>query len=257
MEVEYIYAVGHRVWADESGQWCFTQPQCDHRQALEVYDLTLEGDLRTELILLKDGLLPVSEVTPGLRRLLAGASEVDFIMLARAAEVAVWDRDHNFCSRCGGGLNHHQQDLAKQCDSCGLVQYPRLSPCIITLVTDGEYCLLAHGIRFPEPRYSTLAGFIEAGETAEAALAREVKEEVGVDVSNIRYFGSQSWPFPHSLMLGYFADYAGGEIVPEAGEIVDAKWFHYTELKEVPIPPKLSISRELIDAFIERCEAAA
>ena len=95
----------------------------------------------------------------------------------------------------------------KHCESCQLTQYPRLSPCIITLVTRGEYCLLAHGTRFPQPRYSTLAGFIEAGESAEAALVREVKEEVGVDVTNIRYFRSQSWPFPHSFMLGFFADY--------------------------------------------------
>ncbi|SEQ68437.1 NAD+ diphosphatase [Amphritea atlantica] len=255
MEIEYIYSSGHRVWSDLQGRWIFTQPCCDHNLALEEYDLTLLPQQQVKLLIMPEEVLP--HETPGLqlRQLLSRSEESMFPLLSRAAQVTTWSRDHNFCPRCGDALRHHHQDLAKQCDGCGLTQYPRLSPCIITLVTRGEYCILAQGVRFTEPRFSTLAGFIEAGESAEDALAREVREEVGVEVSNIRYHCSQSWPFPHSLMLGFFADYVSGEIVPEPGEIVDARWFHYSELDEAPIPPPFTISRQLIDEFVKRCRA--
>lgn len=253
METEYIYAVNGRVWADDRGCWLFSEPLYDEKQAVEIYDISLDESRSVRLIILPESILPVNDQV-NLRLLLSGCEETGYVLLSRAAEVLTWDKDHNFCPRCGNQLSHHQQDLAKQCDHCGLVQYPRLSPCIITLVTRGEYCLLAHGVRFPQPRYSTLAGFIEAGESAEDALVREVREEVGIDVCNIRYFRSQSWPFPHSFMLGYFADYAGGEITPDPAEIVDAQWFHYTELDSAPIPPAFTIARKLIDQFISECQ---
>ena len=135
-----------------------------------------------------------------------------------------------------------------RCPACTLSAYPRIAPAIIVLVQRGDLALLAHGTRFPAPFYSTLAGFVEPGESLEETLVREVKEEVGVDVGDIRYFGSQSWPFPHSLMLGFFATWQGGEIVCEPTEIVDAKWFRAAELPM--IPPRPSISRQLIDAWV-------
>lgn len=250
MDIEFIYAAGDKVCSDAQGQWLFSVPYCDHDVALEEYDLTLVPDRQIRLIVLPEDQCGNLSSISGLRQLLSESEEQHFPLLSRAAQVTTWNRDHSFCPRCAGALVHHQQDLAKECESCGLIQYPRLSPCIITLVTRGEYCLLAQGIRFTEPRYSTLAGFIEAGESAEDALAREVREEVGVEVTNIRYHCSQSWPFPHSFMLGFFADYLCGEIVPEPGEIVDARWFHYSELKDTPIPPGFTISRHLIDVFL-------
>ena len=254
MQIEYIYAVGNRVCSDDLGRWRFTAPCCDHALALEVYNLTLMPEQQIRLVILPESQGGSLTTVRGLRQLLSESGEQDFPLLSRAAQVTTWSRDHLHCPRCATALSHHQQDLAKQCEACGLTQYPRLSPCIITLVIRGEYCLLAQGVRFTEPRYSTLAGFIEAGESAEDALAREVREEVGVEVANIRYHCSQSWPFPHSFMLGFFADYLSGDIVPEPSEIVDARWFHYSELKNTPIPPGFTISRQLIDAFLEQCE---
>lgn len=190
------------------------------------------------------GLEPVQ----GLRGLLARAQdEADYARLARAAQLATWDDQNRFCGRCGSALAPHPQDLARQCPDCSLVLYPRISPCIIVLVTRGDRCLLAHSARFPAGRFSTLAGFIEAGETAEAALCREVREEVGIEVKNIRFFASQSWPFPHQLMLGFFADYAGGELQPDGDEILQADWFGVDELPD--LPPPFSIARRLIDHF--------
>lgn len=254
MKIEYIYVAGHKIWSDLSDRWLFTEPRHDHENAIGVYELSLVPEQSLKLVVMpEDGAL-LSEAGAGLRRLLAAADEQDFVLLSRAAQVATWHKDHQFCPRCGNKLEHHNQDLAKECVKCGLLQYPRISPCIITLVTDGDYCLLAHGIRFQEKRYSTLAGFIEAGESAEDALRREVKEEVGVEVQNIGYFKSQSWPFPHSFMLGFFAEYAGGDIVLQPEEIVDAQWFHYEDLPAMP--PGFSISRQLIDHFVaERISA--
>lgn len=254
MKVEYIYAVGQKIWSDLSDNWLFSEPLHDHGQALVVYELGLAPEQCLKLIVMPENGALLHEAGAGLRRLLAASDEKGFAMLSRAAQVSTWHQDHKFCPRCGSRLQHHNQDLAKECVGCGLLQYPRISPCIITLVTDGDYCLLAHGIRFQEKRYSTLAGFIEAGESAEEALIREVREEVGVEVRNITYFKSQSWPFPHALMFGYFADYAGGEIVLQPEEIVDAQWFHYADLPAMP--PGFSISRQLIDHFIAERTAA-
>jgi NAD+ diphosphatase len=136
-----------------------------------------------------------------------------------------------------------------RCPSCGLLAYPRISPAVIVLIRRGDRALLARGVRFPLPFYSALAGFVEVGETLEDTVAREVREEVGVEVERIRYFGSQPWPFPHSLMVGFSAEWKSGEIAPDAREIVDAQWFGAAALP--PIPPRLSIARRLIDAWLD------
>ncbi len=179
-----------------------------------------------------------------------GRMEVPLFALAgRAQQILAWERDHRFCGRCGAEMYVDLGERAMRCDPCGTVNYPRIAPCIITLVTRGDHMLLARNANFPRPMYSTLAGFIEAGESAEETLVREVKEEVGVDVDEIRYFGSQSWPFPNQLMLGYFARYAGGDIVCDPTEIADAGWYHYSDLPQVP--PASSISGQLIRAFVD------
>lgn len=177
-----------------------------------------------------------------------------FYLAGRAKQIVEWHRDHRFCGRCGAEAEDHASDRAKHCPDCGLVSYPRLSPSIIVLVRRGDEMLLARNARWPTGMYSTLAGFVEPGESIEQTVHREVAEEVGLQVANLRYFGSQSWPFPNSLMLGFHADYASGDIVCQDDEIAEAKWFHHSDLPNVP--PGTAISRWLIDAFIDEMGGA-
>ncbi|MHA7879151.1 MAG: NAD(+) diphosphatase [Saccharospirillum sp.] len=168
-------------------------------------------------------------------------SETAFMMAARARGLLDWRRQHRFCGQCGRPTLAMQGESAMVCEPCRLRFYPRVSPCIITLVTRGEEVLLAQGVKHRSSGwYSTLAGFIETGESAEQAVHREVREEVGVSVTNLRYQGSQAWPFPHQLMLGFWADYEQGEIVTADDEILDAQWFHIDRLP--PGPPGFSIA---------------
>ena len=144
-------------------------------------------------------------------------------------------------------------DRSMRCPACGLLAYPRLAPAMITLVTKGEpgpeqQVLLARGVQFRSPMYSCLAGFVEPGESLESAVVREVKEEVGVDVADVEYRGSQPWPVPHSLMIGFCARWTGGEIQCDPTEIIDAQW--YTRDALPPIPPAISIARKLIDEWV-------
>ena len=193
-----------------------------------------------------------AELTPlSLRRWLAASplTEAQFTLASRAVQLIGWQKNHRFCSRCGAPTQLHEKDSAMQCTACGYLQYPRISPCIIALVTRGEYALLGRSSHFPDGMFSCLAGFIEAGETVEQAVAREIHEEVGIAITDLRYQGSQSWPFPHSLMLGFQAEYDGGDIVIDDDEIVEADWFHYTALPTVP--PRGSIARTLIERWVE------
>ncbi len=137
-----------------------------------------------------------------------------------------------------------------RCPACRLLAYPRVAPAIITLVTrnDGAEALLARGVQFPLPMFSCLAGFVEPGETLEGAVHREIGEEVGIEIANVTYRSSQPWPFPHSLMLGFRAEWAGGEIVCDPREIAEAHWYGRDELPM--IPPGISIARKLIDDWL-------
>ncbi len=184
-----------------------------------------------------------------LRVLLEQLSEDEFQIAGRALQVLRWHFDHQFCGRCGQPTLQHSQDLAKSCVHCAIDFYPRLSPCIITLITRGDECLLAWHTRSKEEKYSCLAGFIEMGESPEQTLEREVMEEVGLRVNNIRYVASQPWPFPGQLMLGYFADYTSGDIEVDQQEILSAYWFRYNQLPK--IPPATTISGRLIQAFVQ------
>jgi NAD+ diphosphatase len=183
-----------------------------------------------------------------LRSLYGTLEEVTFAVAGRAAHVIDWASTHRFCGRCGEKNERDPSERAMRCPRCSLVAYPRIAPAVIVLVRRGEQALLARGARFPLPFYSTLAGFSEIGESLEETLAREVREEVGIEIANIRYFGSQPWPYPHSLMIGFFAEWAGGELRPDQSEILDAKWFSASELPMVP--PPLSIARKLIDTWV-------
>ena len=187
--------------------------------------------------------------TGNLFSILGRVSEEMFALAGRAQQLLAWERDNRFCGSCGETMGSHDRDRAMVCEPCSSVIYPRIAPCIIVLITRGREMLLARNANFPVEMFSTLAGFIEAGETVEECLIREVKEEVGVDVGNIRYFKSQSWPFPNQLMLGFFADYEGGDIVCEDEEIAEAYWFDPDKLPT--IPPAESISGQLIRHHID------
>ena len=185
----------------------------------------------------------------GLRGILGKTSMPTFYLAGRALQVVEWHNTNQYCGRCGQLTDDHPQDRAKLCKKCGLIAYPRLSPSIIVLVTKGEEMLLARNAAWPNGMFSTLAGFVEAGESIEQTVHREVFEEVGLKVNNLRYFGSQSWPFPNSLMLGFHAEYDSGDITCQPGEIAEAKWFNKDNLPQTP--PKTAISGWLIDEFID------
>ena len=165
-------------------------------------------------------------------------------LAGRAAQVLEWDRAHRFCGVCATPTVLHGQDRARHCPACRHVVYPRLSPAMMVLVTRGRELLLARSPHYAPGMFSALAGFVEAGESLEDCVHREVAEEVGVTVQNLRYYGSQSWPFPHSLMLAFTAEWTGGEIVPEAQEIEAAAWFDVAALPG--IPARFSVAGHLI-----------
>ena len=166
----------------------------------------------------------------------------------RAAQVLEWDRAHRFCGACGTPTELSMHERARACPACGQTAYPRLSPAMMALVwrrVEGvPQLLLGRAPSFQPGMYSALAGFVEAGESLEDCVVREVQEETGVQVDQLRYCGSQSWPFPHSLMLAFTARWTAGRIVPQATEIEDAQWFNLDELPK--IPPRFSISGHLI-----------
>ena len=186
----------------------------------------------------------------GLRSLFLRIPDPLLALAGRAFQVVEWDRTHRYCGRCGTPTRGKADERAKECPACGLVAYPRVSPAMMTLVTRGRELLLARSHRFVNGIYSALAGFVEPGETIEDCVRREVREEVGVEVEGITYFASQSWAFPHSLMIAYTAVYAGGDIRLEDAEIADARWFALDALP--PLPPNVSIARRLIDATVAR-----
>lgn len=181
--------------------------------------------------------------------------DITFTIAGRAVQLVEWERTHRFCGRCATPTEAAMGERARRCPSCGLLAFPRLAPAIITLIErDDGRALLARGRTFPMPMYSCLAGFVEPGETLEEAVHREVREEVGVEIDNVRYWASQPWPFPHSLMLGFNADWAGGDIVIDPSEIVDAQWYAADDLPA--IPPGISIARRLIDDWVERTSSS-
>ena len=175
-------------------------------------------------------------------------SSAEIHAISIASQIVTWDKTFRFCGQCGQPTTELAAERAKVCRSCGLTNYPRLSPSIIVSVIKDRSILLARSPRFLNGMYSILAGFVEPGETLEECVQREIKEEVGIEVENIRYFGSQNWPFPHSMMIGFTADYSRGEITIDNKEIIAAQWF---KADEVPrLPGSYSIARKMIDCFI-------
>jgi NAD+ diphosphatase len=186
----------------------------------------------------------------GLRALFGGMADESVALAGRALQLLEWDRSHRFCGVCATSTVREAQERARRCPACGHASYPRISPAMMCLVTRGREILLARNVSFPPGRYSALAGFVEAGETIEETISREVREEVAIEVTEPKYFASQSWPFPHSLMIAFTAEYAGGELTPNGHEIAEAAWFDVDHLPQ--LPPRVSIARALIDDTVRR-----
>jgi NAD+ diphosphatase len=190
-----------------------------------------------------------SEPMP-LRQLFGVLTDEEFGIAGRALGLTAWDRDHRHCGRCGALTDRSTTERLRTCTGCAHGAYPRLSPAVIVLVEHEGRCLLARNARTKMPFFSTLAGFVEVGETLEECVVREIREEAGIELADIRYFGSQPWPFTGSLMIGFTARWASGDLVPEPTELMEAGWFAPDAIPTVP--PKLSIARELIDDFVRR-----
>ena len=182
----------------------------------------------------------------GLRALFSVLDDAHFALAGRAMQLLDWDRSHQYCGRCGTPTQPRAEERVRVCPACKLSAYPRVAPAVMALVTRGRELLLGRSPHFPQGMYSALAGFVEPGETLEQCVAREVEEEVGVSVTNLSYFASQPWPFPHSLMIAFVCEWAGGEIRVQEGEIEAADWFDVLQLPG--LPSKISIARRLIDA---------
>ncbi len=200
--------------------------------------------------------LPEGEAPPaglslvGLRKLFGALPEEDFAVAATAMGLLDWDVGHRFCGKCGQATARSGEDRSRVCGSCKQSHYPRLSPAVICLVEKDGKALLARNRAAVRPFFSCLAGFVEVGETLEETVHREVHEEVGLHVKDVEYFGSQPWPFTNSLMIGFRAKYAGGELKLEEKELSEANWYGPSELPQ--LPSRISISRRLIDDFVLR-----
>ena len=239
----YIHVIGATVFVDDrpaDGGW-------------PMHFLGMLGDEACWAVDVPHGEDPSYGAALDLYSLYGRSTEAEWAVAGRAVQLAEWARTHRFCGRCATATVQSDTDRSMKCPACGLLAYPRLAPAMITLVTRGEpgpdqQVLLARGVQFRAPMYSCLAGFVEPGESLEDAVVREVEEEVGVVVGNVTYRGSQPWPFPHSLMIGFRAEWERGEIVCDPSEIIDAQW--YTRDSLPPIPPAISIARKLIDAWL-------
>jgi NAD+ diphosphatase len=197
--------------------------------------------------------IPDGIKTYSLRSLLGLVSDEMFALIGRAFQVMDWDRSHQYCGACGSATEIKKDERARKCPKCGLVFYPRISPAVIAAIVKDGKLLMARGTRFKTNMYSVLAGFVESGETLEECLHREVMEEVGIKIKNIKYFGNQPWPFPNSLMVGFTAEYESGEINIDSNEIIDAEWFAPDEILSLPsIAGKYSIAGKLISWFLEK-----
>jgi NAD+ diphosphatase len=211
---------------------------------------TIQGQVYSGWALSREPDLPEGYALAGLRSLFGGMDEADYQMAGYALQLLNWVADNRFCGRCGTAMDLVEGDRALVCGACRHTIYPRISPAIIVAITAGNRLLLARSGRFPRKRmFSVIAGYVEPGETLEDCVRREIREEVGLTVRRIRYFGSQAWPFSGSLMVGFTAEHAGGQIQVDGQEILEADWFAPDRLPE--IPGKISIARALIDWFVD------
>ncbi len=207
------------------------------------------GDLGCWAAEVPSGEVPAGHGWVGLRALFTVLEDAHFALAGRALQLLQWDRDHQHCGRCGARTEPRAEERVRVCPACKLSAYPRVAPAVMALVRRGRELLLGRSPHFPAGMYSALAGFVEPGETLEQCVARELAEEVGVTVTNLSYFASQPWPFPHSLMIAFVCDWVEGDIRPAEEEIEAANWFDVLQLPK--LPSKISIARRLIDSVSE------
>ncbi len=197
----------------------------------------------------RDTPLPAGLEATVLRALHGRVADEAWALAGRAYQLAEWDRTHRFCGVCGAPTVLRDDERSRACTACDFRAYPRHSPAVIVLITRGENeVLLGRSARFPAGMYSTLAGFVDPGESAEDAVRREIREEAGIEITEPQWFGSQSWAFPHSLMLGFTAEWASGELAADEDELEDLRWFTRDALPV--LPPPASIARRLLDSWL-------
>ena len=219
---------------------------------LDLVLLGVDGDGRA--IFAADPGGDVAGERRGLRELAPVISQADGGMIAHAVALLNWHRRHRFCSNCGAPTESREAGHIRRCPACATEHHPRTDPVVIMLVHDADRAVLGRQASWPTGRYSALAGFVEPGESLEEAVAREVREECGVRVADVRYRSSQPWPFPTSLMLGFHARWTTGEPVIGDGELEDVRWFTRDEIAGggVQLPPPQAIARRLIDEWLGR-----
>lgn len=241
--------------APEASRAPFGGPLSLHRD-LSERDTPGREELPDALVVEIDPDAPLPEGTHALplRRAMPTLDDPSLALAGRALQLLTWRREHRFCGRCGRSTELGPRGSSLVCPECSLEAFPRVSPAVIVLVHDGDRVLLGRAPRFPDGMYSTLAGFVEPGESAEETVHREILEESGVEVAGLRYMGSQSWPFPHSLMLGYHAAWAGGDVRTDDEELEDVRWFDIDDLPR--LPSHHSIARRLIDTYVEARQAS-
>ena len=239
----------------KNGIYDFDSEYINSHSGLDVIncsdDLPPNWKTLTSWIDLRDSIeLNNDEELLGLRELWHIHGDEVFASAGSALQFSEWFRNAKLCSHCGEKIYPSEHDFGRVCSECGSVFYVPISPAIIVAVERDGKLLLAHNTAWPEERYSVIAGFVEPGESLEDTVRREIFEEVSVRVDEIRYFASQSWPFPHSLMLGFTARYSSGEILPDGIEIGNAGFYSPDEIRSMNIPDKASIARKLIDNFL-------
>lgn len=250
---ESVYFVFHRrqlvlVEGNVPGQ----DPRALGFEVTEEHYLGRLGDLDVHAAsLAEDAALPEASSRHELISLYGTLPETLHALAGRAVQVVEWSRTHRFCGACGAATVPSETARSRVCPSCRLEAFPRLSPAIIVAVERGDEILLARSPHFPKGIHSVLAGFVDLGESVEDAVRREVMEEVGLEIDNVRYFSSQPWPYPNSLMLGFQADYVSGEITPQPGEIEEAAFYRFDAMPST-FPGKMSISQWLIADFLAR-----
>ncbi|MBC8162333.1 MAG: NAD(+) diphosphatase [Roseiflexaceae bacterium] len=244
-----LFRGGELVVLGTDGQAAFIEEggQLDLAEGTPLYLGALNDVAYTALELAPDAPLPPGARTVGLRALYGQLGDEEFSIAGYASQMLLWRRSSRFCPVCGAPTEPVGGDWGRRCSSCGFARYPQISPATLALVHDGEQVLLTHKPGWG-PMYSIIAGFVEPNESLEACVHREVLEEVGVEIDTVIYGGSQGWPFPAQLMVGFSCRYAGGALAIDTQELDDARWFHVDSLP--PLPGKISLSRQLLDAWI-------
>lgn len=245
-EKQIVVSGSDFIWTRQQIEHCLVEST----PLLMVEQAGIGGSATIALLLKDDFAETLNAENRSLRSLLFNHGDPSFNVAGKASQILEWYGAHRFCGSCGEATVHHPSQRALSCRSCRQDYFPRINPCAIMLVVREGQMLLARSARFKTGFFSCLAGFIEVGETPEQTVVREVSEEVGLEVHNVRYIKSQSWPFPSQLMLGFIAQYKDGEIVPEPEEIAEAHWYDIDQLPNVP-SPAISVAGELIQTYID------